>query len=87
MKQIITVPHKDRININDIEPKVRNARQSNDYIMVYFGNRGQWIKLGFCKDQTYVVGYNFLNMEFTVFADIPVILVFLFGRLELKLCV
>ena len=66
MKQIITVPHKDRININDIEPKLRNARQSNDYMLVYFGNRGQWIKIAFCKDQTYVVGYNFINMEFTI---------------------
>lgn len=66
MKQILTVPHKDRININEIEPKVRNARQSNDYILVNFGNRGQWIKIAFCKDQTYVIGYNFMNMEFIV---------------------
>lgn len=66
MKQVLTIPHKDRMNINEIEPKLRNARQSNDYILVYFGNRGQWIKIGFCKDQTYVIGYNFINMEFTI---------------------
>ena len=66
MKQIITVPHRDRININEIEPKVRNARQSNDYILIYFGNRGQFIKIGFCKDQTYVIGHNITNMEFII---------------------
>lgn len=64
MRQIITVPYKERININEVEPKVRNARSSNDYLLINFGNRGQWIKIAFCKDQTYVVGYNFTNIEF-----------------------
>lgn len=36
MKQIVTVPYRDRININEIEPKVKNARMSNDYILVNF---------------------------------------------------
>ena len=66
MKQILTVPHKDRININEIEPKIRNARSSNDYILVNFGNRGQWIKIAFCKDQTYCIGFNFWNAEFSI---------------------
>ena len=64
MKQIITVPHKDRINLSDVEVKMRNARQSNDYILIYFGKKGEWIKIAFCRDQTYVIGYNFMNIEF-----------------------
>lgn len=66
MKQIITLPHKDRMNVSDVEVAIRNARNSNDYILVHFGQKGEFIKIAFCKDQTYCVGYNFINMEFTI---------------------
>ena len=66
MKQIILAKPKERLLLSDIESKVRSARNSNDYIEINFGRKGEFIKIGFCKDQTYVIGYNFINIEFMV---------------------
>lgn len=64
MKQIITVPYRNKITTDELETKMRNAKQSNDYIQIKFGNNGKWIKVAFCKDQTYVIGYNFIDVSF-----------------------
>lgn len=66
MKQIINAKPKERLLLNDIETKIKNARNSNDYIIINFGHKGEFIKIAFCKDQTYCVGYNFINIEFMV---------------------
>lgn len=70
MKQIINMKPKDRISLNEIEIKLTNARNSNDYILVNFGRKGEFIKIAFSKDQTYCIGYNFWNMEFQVKTNI-----------------
>lgn len=72
MKQIINMKPKDRISLNDIETKITNARNSNDYILVNFGRKGEFIKISFSKDQTYCIGYNFWNMEFQVKTNIMI---------------
>lgn len=66
MKSVINLKPKDRLVLSDIETKMRSARSSNDYILVNFGRKGEFIKIVFCKDQTYCIGYNFWNMEFSV---------------------
>lgn len=66
MKSVITLQPKERLAISDVEQKVKNARNSNDYVLVRFGRKGEFIKLTFSKDQTYTIGYNFWNMEFQV---------------------
>ena len=70
MKHIINLSPKQKVLLNDLENKVENARNSNDYILINFGRKGQFIKVAFCKDQTYVVGYNFWNMEFAMKTNI-----------------
>lgn len=70
MKHIINLSPKQKVLLNDLENKVKNARNSNDYILINFGRKGQFIKVAFCKDQTYVVGYNFWNMEFAMKTNI-----------------
>lgn len=70
MKHIINLNPKQKVLLNDLENKVKNARNSNDYILINFGRKGQFIKVAFCKDQTYVVGYNFWNMEFAMKTNI-----------------
>ena len=70
MKHIINLSPKQKVLLNDLENKVKNARNSNDYISINFGRKGQFIKVAFCKDQTYVVGYNFWNMEFAMKTNI-----------------
>lgn len=70
MKHIINLSPKQKVLLNDLENKVKNARNSNDYILINFGRKDQFIKVAFCKDQTYVVGYNFWNMEFAMKTNI-----------------
>lgn len=70
MKHIINLSPKQKILLNDLENKVKNARNSNDYVLINFGRKDQFIKVAFCKDQTYVVGYNFWNMEFAMKTNI-----------------
>lgn len=70
MKSIIDLKPKDKLVLNDLETKIKNARNSNDYVLVNFGRKGEFIKLAFCKDQTYCIGYNFWNMEFAVKTNI-----------------
>lgn len=65
-KQIIEVKPRVRLLLNDIESKVRSARNSNDYILVKFGRKGEFIRVDFAKDQTYGVSHNMYNMEFMV---------------------
>lgn len=66
MKKIITVKPRETLSLNDLEYDIKNARNSNDYILVNFGRKGEFIKIAFCKDQTYCIGYNFWNLEFAV---------------------
>ena len=66
MKHIVNLKPRDRLLLNDMENKIKDARSSNDYILVNFGRKGEFIKIAFCKDQTYCIGYNFWNMEFAV---------------------
>ena len=70
MKSIIDLKPKDKLILNDLETKIKNARNSNDYVLVNFGRKGEFIKIAFCKDQTYCIGYNFWNMEFAVKTNI-----------------
>ena len=70
MKSIIDLKPKDKLVLNDLETRIKNARNSNDYVLVNFGRKGEFIKLAFCKDQTYCIGYNFWNMEFAVKTNI-----------------
>lgn len=70
MKSIMNLKPKDKITLNDLESKIKNARNSNDYVLVNFGRKGEFIKIAFCKDQTYCIGYNFWNMEFAVKTNI-----------------
>lgn len=70
MKYILNYKPKEKPLLNDIETKIKSARNSNDYILVNFGRKGEFIKLAFCKDQTYCIGYNFWNMEFQVKTNI-----------------
>ena len=70
MKQIINLKQKDRLNISEVETKVKSARNSNDYILINFGGKNEFIKIAFCKDQTYCIGYNFWNMEFAIKTNI-----------------
>lgn len=72
MKYIINLKPKEKLLLNDIETKIRTARNSNDYILVHFGRKGEFIKIAFCKDQTYCIGYNFWNMEFAVKTNIMI---------------
>lgn len=64
MKQIINLKQTEQLKLNEIENKLKNARNSCDYILVNFA-KGRFIKIAFCKDQTYCVGYNFYHMEFS----------------------
>ena len=70
MKSIMNLKPKDKVILNDLESKIKNARNSNDYVLVNFGRKGEFIKIAFCKDQTYCIGYNFWNMEFAVKTNI-----------------
>lgn len=65
MKHIINLKHKETLSLNTMENYIKDARNSNDYVLVNFGNRGQFIKLAFSRDMTYTVGYNFYNLEFS----------------------
>lgn len=67
MKSVIKLRRQEQLSINEITDKIRSARQSNDYIEVQFGsNFSRFIKIAFCKDQTYCIGYNFWNAEFAI---------------------
>lgn len=67
MKYIIKLRRQEKLSLNEIEDKMRSARQSFDYIEVQFGsNFSRFIKIAFCKDQTYVIGFNFWNAEFSI---------------------
>lgn len=70
MKSILELKPKDKLTLNDLENKIKSARNSNDYVLVHFGRKGEFIKLGFHRDQTYTIGYNFWNMEFAVKTNI-----------------
>lgn len=70
MKSIINLKPKEKLSLSDLEQKVKSARNSNDYVLINFGRKGEFIKVAFCKDQTYCIGYNFWNMEFTVKTNI-----------------
>lgn len=65
-KQIIEFKPKERALLNELENKVKNARNSCDYILVKFGRKGEFIRVDFAKDQTYGVSHNLYNMEFMV---------------------
>lgn len=66
MKQVLNVVPRDKLSLSDLENQIKSARASNDYIVVNFGRKGEYIKISFHKDQTYNIGYNFWNMEFAV---------------------
>lgn len=70
MKTIINLKPREDLNLNDLENQIKSARNSNDYVLVNFGRKGEFIKIAFCKDQTYCIGYNFWNMEFAVRTNI-----------------
>lgn len=72
MKQIINAKPKQRLLLNELEQKVRNARNSNDYILINFGIKHYYIKISFEKDQTYTIGHNIWNMEFFIKTNIMI---------------
>ena len=49
-----------------MEKKIRSAKNSNDYLLVKFGRKGEYIRVDFAKDQSYGVSHNMYNMEFQV---------------------
>lgn len=65
-KQIIEVKPRTRLLLNDLEKKIRSAKNSNDYLLVKFGRKGEYIRVDFAKDQSYGVSHNMYNMEFQV---------------------
>ena len=70
MKYIVNIKPREDLKISDIENKIKIARNSCDYIQVNFGRKGEFIKIAFCKDQTYCIRYNFWNMKFQVKTNI-----------------
>lgn len=70
MKSIINLKPKEKLSLSNVEQKMKSARNSNDYVLVNFGRKNEFIKIAFCKDQTYCIGYNFWNMEFAVKTNI-----------------
>ena len=66
----MTLKPREKVTLSDLENKIKSARNSNDYVLINFGKKGEFIKLAFCKDQTYCIGYNFWNMEFAVRTNI-----------------
>ncbi len=66
MKYVINLKPKEQLNLNEMEKQIKSAKNSNDYVLVNFGRDGKFIKIAFSKDQTYTVGYNIWNMEFSV---------------------
>ena len=66
MKYIMNIAPREKLSLSDLEQKVKSARNSNDYVLINFGRKKEFIKIAFCKDQTYCIGYNFWNMEFSV---------------------
>lgn len=70
MKSIINLQPREKLNLSDVEQKMKSARNSNDYVLVKFGRKNEFIKIAFCKDQTYCIGYNFWNMEFAIKTNI-----------------
>lgn len=70
MKSIVNLKPKEKLSLSDIENKIKSARNSNDYVLINFGRKGEFIKIAFCKDQTYCIGYNFWNMEFAIKTNI-----------------
>lgn len=70
MRQLMTLLPKQRALLNEIETKLKDARNSNDYIQINFGRRGEFIKVAFHRDNTYTIGYNFYNMEFLIKTNI-----------------
>ena len=65
-RQIIEVKPRTRLLLNDLEKKIRSAKNSNDYLLVKFGRKGEYIRVDFAKDQSYGVSHNMYNMEFQV---------------------
>lgn len=72
MKKILSVKSREPLQLNDMENYIKSARNSNDYVQVNFGRKGEFIKVAFCKDQTYCIGYNFWNLEFSVKTNIMI---------------
>lgn len=72
MKQVIDLQPRQRISLNELEMKVKKARNTNDYILVNFGRKREFIKIAFCRDNTYCIGYNIWNMEFTIKTNIMI---------------
>lgn len=64
MKYIISLKPKETLDKDKVEEQIRKAKNSNDYIQVKFGDKGQFIKIAFCRDMTYCIGFNFWNMQF-----------------------
>ena len=63
-KQIIEIKPRVRLLLNEVEQKFRKARNSNDYILVKFGRKNEFIRVDFAKDQTYGLSHNIYNLEF-----------------------
>lgn len=63
MKYNITLKSKEKLDLNDVEKKIRSARNTNDYVCVNYGTKGNFIKISFEKDMTYTIGNNIWNME------------------------
>ena len=61
-----SVKPRTRLLLNDLEKKIRSAKNSNDYLLVKFGRKGEYIRVDFAKDQSYGVSHNMYNMEFQV---------------------
>lgn len=70
MKYIMNIAPREKLSLSDLEQKVKSARNSNDYVLINFGRKKEFIKIAFCKDQTYCIGYNFWNMEFAIKTNI-----------------
>lgn len=72
MKKIINLKPREPLQLNEMENYIKSARNSNDYVQVFFGRKGEFIKIAFCKDQTYCIGYNFWNLEFSVKTNVMI---------------
>ena len=48
MKSIINLQPREKLNLSDVEQKMKSARNSNDYVLVKFGRKNEFIKEEIC---------------------------------------
>lgn len=63
-KQIIDLKPRVELLLKSLDEKVRSARTSNDYILINFGRKNEFIRVDFARDQSYGISHNIYNPLF-----------------------